>query len=76
MLVGVPTALGVVLALRVNLQMIRQLKAITQLFEQIDMGDYAARAAVLSEDELERHSQLAQSYARSYADAHTVPGRL
>jgi twitching motility protein PilJ len=52
MLVGVPTALGVALALRGNLQMIRQLKAIAQLFEQIGMGDYTARAAVLSEDEL------------------------
>jgi twitching motility protein PilJ len=51
-LVGVPTALAVALALRVNLQMIRQLKAITRLFEQIGMGDYAARAAVLAEDEL------------------------
>jgi twitching motility protein PilJ len=51
-LVGVPTALAVALALRVNRHMIRQLKTITQLFEQIGMGDYTARAAVLSEDEL------------------------
>jgi twitching motility protein PilJ len=51
-LVGVPTALAVTLALRVNRQMLRQLKAITRLFEQIGMGDYTARAAVLSEDEL------------------------
>jgi twitching motility protein PilJ len=52
MLVGVPTALAVALALRINRQMMRQLKAITRLFEQIGMGDYTARAAVLSEDEL------------------------
>jgi twitching motility protein PilJ len=51
-LVGVPTALAVALVLRVNRHMIRQLKTITQLFEQIGMGDYTARAAVLSEDEL------------------------
>jgi twitching motility protein PilJ len=51
-LVGVPTALAVALTLRVNSRMIRQLKAITWLFEQIGMGDYTARAAVLSADEL------------------------
>jgi twitching motility protein PilJ len=51
-LVGVPTALAVALALRVNLQMRSQLKAMTRLFEQIGMGDYAARVAVLSQDEL------------------------
>lgn len=51
-LVGVPTVLAVALALRVNSQMSRQLKAITWLFEQIGMGDYTARAAVLSKDEL------------------------
>ena len=48
-LVGAPTALAVALALRVNLQMSRQLKAIARLFEQIGMGDYATRAAVLAE---------------------------
>src|SRR5215510_8642991 len=51
-LVGAPTALAAALALRVNLQMIRQLKSITRLFEQIGVGDYSARAAVLSKDEL------------------------
>ena len=51
-LVGVPSALAVAVALSVNRQMTRQLKAITRLFEQVGIGDYAARAEVLSEDEL------------------------
>jgi twitching motility protein PilJ len=51
-LVGVPSALAVAVALSVNRQMTRQLKAITRLFDQVGIGDYAARAEVLSEDEL------------------------
>jgi len=51
-LVGVPSAPAVAVALSVNRQMTRQLKAITRLFDQVGIGDYAARAEVLSEDEL------------------------
>jgi len=51
-LVGVPSALAVAVALSVNRHMTRQLKAITRLFDQVGLGDYAARAEVLSEDEL------------------------
>jgi twitching motility protein PilJ len=51
-LVGMPSALAVAVALSVNRQMTRQLKAITRLFDQVGIGDYAARAEVLSADEL------------------------
>jgi twitching motility protein PilJ len=49
---GVSSALAVAVALSVNRQMTSQLKAITRLFDRVCIGDYAARAEILSEDEL------------------------
>jgi twitching motility protein PilJ len=52
LLAGVPTALAVAVAGSAHRQMTRQLNAITTLFHQFEMGEYEARAAVLSGDEL------------------------
>jgi len=50
----------------------RQITSITDLLTQIGIGNFAARAEVLSRDELGRVGPIAQRDARQHASAHPV----